>query len=91
MAQRKSFRNEISPAMQFISPNGADDGVHPAVDVPEGHKRNSLYTETKSKRVQLLLQPSLYMRVKEMAARRGVSVNELVHSILDDATGESVE
>ncbi len=55
---------------------------------PEGYKLNPLYVETKSRRLQLVLQPSLYERVKAGAKAAGLSVNEYVHQILDEATRE---
>lgn len=57
----------------------------PATKAPEGYKLNPLYVETKSKRLQLLIQPSLLKKVKDKAMSEGISVNELVHSILQDA------
>jgi hypothetical protein len=84
----KSFKASISienPAMRFIStpaePAPADDAPQP----PEGFKRNPLYIETKSRRLQLLMQPSLYEKIKARSAEQGVSVNELVHSLLEEA------
>lgn len=38
-----------------------------------------------TRRLQLVLQPSLYERVKARAKVRGLSVNEYVHRILDNA------
>ena len=55
---------------------------------PKGYKLNPLYVEVKSKRVQLVLQPSLFDRVKERAKEQGLSVNEYVHRILDRETRE---
>lgn len=54
-------------------------------DAPEGFKANPLFVETKSRRLQLLVQPSLYEAIKERATAEGQSVNELVHKILEDA------
>lgn len=51
---------------------------------PEGYKINPLYIETKSKRVQLLMQPSLVTAVKELAKEKGVSMNELVSVALKE-------
>ena len=45
-------------------------------------KKNPEYLETKSKRVQMLMQPSLYNSIKEKAEKEGVSVNEMMHEIL---------
>lgn len=55
---------------------------------PEGYKVNPLYVETKSRRMQLVLKPSLYERVREHAMAAGISVNEYVHSVLEEATGD---
>ena len=41
--------------------------------------------ETKSRRLQLLLTPSLYEAIKDKAAEERMSVNELINSILKDA------
>lgn len=92
--KKKSFKNELNPALQFISApeeaaagNPEQEQQTPAKpEPPEGYKINPLYIETKSKRLQLLLQPSLYEKVKARAKREGRSVNELIHSILEEAT-----
>jgi len=47
-----------------------------------GYKINPKYLETKSKRVQLLMQPSLHRKLKKQADTNGVSVNEYIHSLL---------
>ena len=56
---------------------------------PAGYKMNPMYVETKSRRLQLVLQPSLYERVKKAAKDAGLSVNEYVHQILDSATRDA--
>jgi len=56
--------------------------------VPDGYKTNPLFIEKKSRRLQLLLQPSLYEQIRAMASSQGVSVNELIHSILETVTKE---
>ena len=53
-----------------------------------GYKYNPLYVETKTKRLQLVLQPSVFERVKARAKESGLSVNEYCHQILDKATRE---
>jgi predicted DNA binding CopG/RHH family protein len=50
-------------------------------DVPM--KRNPLYIETKSRRLNLLVQPSVFNKIKAAAQRRGVSMNEFIHSLLE--------
>ena len=44
--------------------------------------------ETKSRRLQLLLTPSLYEAVKEKAAEERLSVNEYINATLKDAIGK---
>lgn len=84
MAKKKSFKD--NPALQFIS---TPDPEQLTIDkAPEGYKTNPLYIETKSRRLQLILQPSLYERVKAKAEASGLSVNEYAHQILDKATRE---
>ena len=46
-------------------------------------KPNPAYIETRSKRVQLLMQPSLHEGLRAEAAKREVSLNDLVHSVLE--------
>lgn len=77
---KKSFKQQINPAMQFISPQ---EETVKTTDAPEGYKVNPLYVEIKSRRLQLLVQPSLYERIKAKATAQGKSVNELVHTILE--------
>lgn len=50
----------------------------------EGIPMKPLYIETKSKRVQLLMRPSLYAYIHDQAQRQGTSVNELIHLVLED-------
>lgn len=94
---KKTFKDSINPAMSFISQESIDraEGETPAtVDAkkpdkaPEGYKLNPLYIETKSKRLQLLIQPSLHEKLKKKAQAEGTSVNDLVNSILQDALAE---
>lgn len=85
MGKKKSFKD--NPALQFISATEEPE-QQPAEKAPDGYKINPLYIETKSRRLQLILQPSLYERVKAKAEASGLSVNEYAHQILDKATRE---
>lgn len=95
MAQKKSFKADLNPAMQFISTpaeettTGAGEGVASTKDAPEGYKVNPLYIEKRSKRLQLLVQPSLYDKVKTQAETEGCSVNDYIHRVLEEAVKES--
>lgn len=47
-------------------------------------KLNPLYIETKSRHLNLLIQPSLHDKIKDIARARGASVNNTIHQILQD-------
>lgn len=53
-------------------------------DAPEGYK--PAYIEVKSKRVQLVLQPSIYERAKAKATEQDISFNEYIHRLIDADT-----
>lgn len=87
---KKNFKD--NPALQFISApereQEAESVTAPINKAPEGYKVNPLYIEKRTQRLQLILQPSLYNRLKEMSKKQNVSTNELIHQILDKATRE---
>ena len=79
MATKKNFKN---PVEAFISvpeeePVRKDPPVGGLVKAPEGYKRNPEFIEVRSKRVQLLLQPSVVDRMKALAKSEGASINEM--------------
>ena len=100
-AKRKTFADQLgaeqmNPAMQFIStpapaPAPQTQPEPPAHQrfqperIPEGYRLNPRYVEKKTRRVQLLLRPSVYDAVKARADSYGVSVNDLINSYLEDA------
>lgn len=104
MAGKKSFTAQQNPALTFISTQGQENKTDNKIrgrqkvnsslahikttDAPEGFKANPLFVETKSRRMQLLVQPSLYNAIKARATAEGQSVNELIHSILETAIKE---
>ena len=96
---KKTFTG--NPAMQFITPQEPAEEEAPIrarepkpkaaskKDLPpEGYKLNPKYVEVKSRRLQLVMQPSLYEKVKARAKAGGLSVNEYIHEILDRETRE---
>ena len=87
MAQKKSFKAELNPAMQFISTPTEDEREVTTATAPdpEGYKVNPLYIEKRSKRLQLLVQPSLYDKIKAQADAESCSVNDFIHRVLEDA------
>lgn len=84
----KNFSKEFNPALTFIS--GAapktEHKTRPDDEAVEqkGYKKNPLYVETKSKRVQLLMKPSVYSKLKSLAMEQDISVNEIVNRVLED-------
>lgn len=74
----KSFKDNFSPSMNFISTPESNK------EIPEGYKLNSEYIEKKSKRVQLLIKPSTHEKLKIMATKKNISVNELINRILEN-------
>jgi predicted HicB family RNase H-like nuclease len=89
---KKTFKDEFNPALQFISvpaeteDNAPKQNFQSISDDSVPMKRNPFYIETKSKRMQLLLQPSLHIKLKEMAEQKETSLNDLIHTILDNST-----
>ena len=81
MSAKKNFSD--NPALRFINPPPAVS-PGPAGSAPGGPpmKPNPLFVETKSKRVQLLIQPSLHQKLKTRAQNRGQSLNDLIHTAL---------
>lgn len=49
---------------------------------PAGYKLNPEYIEVKSKRVQLLLQPSIVDALKALAKEKGFSMNECANEAI---------
>lgn len=85
-ASQKSPKKTASKPAQTVAPKMAQEKA--ASKAPEGYKVNPMYVEVKSKRVQLVLQPSLFEKVKALAEKNGDSVNNTVHAILEQATAE---
>jgi len=80
----KDFKH---PAQAFmtIGENLIKPDIHePAQGVPM--KPNPLYVETKSRRLQLLVKPSLHARLRARATAQDMSLNELIHTILEQYT-----
>ena len=82
---KKRLQIETRPLYQRKEAEASSAAHVKTTDAPEGFKANPLFVETKSRRMQLLVQPSLYEAIKARATAEGQSVNELVHSILEAA------
>lgn len=81
---KKSFKIE-NPAEQFISKPIArtEQPVEVTEEAPKGYKLNPKYIEKKDRRLQLLLQPSVYDAIKAKAESKGQSVNNFIHELLE--------
>lgn len=95
MAKKKDFSNMMdNPAMSFIStpeePAKAAGKKEPVKknlrgdlkDAPEGYRIDPRYIEMRTKRVQIVLQPSVYDAGKQEADRQGISFNEYIHALI---------
>lgn len=73
--------------MLFISTPAEDkrEATTVSAPAPEGYKVNPLYIEKRSRRLQLLVQPSLYGKIKAQADAESCSVNDFIHRVLADA------
>lgn len=95
MAKSKSFKKTDNPAMNFISEesieavDGKPEGATTTTGrkkAPAGYKPNPEYIETKSKRVQILIQPSLHAEAKAVSQELGISLNDFIHRAIQEAT-----
>lgn len=82
---KKNFKN---PALNFISRetieevDGKPEGFQFTGKAPEGYRINHAYIETRSKRLQLLVQPSLEKKYRDLSKQYGVSFNDLINRVL---------
>lgn len=89
---KKTFKDAITnPAMNFITLPEEDQALTeeeqtPQHKPPAGYKLNRDLIETKSRRLQLMIQPSLYDKVKAKAEAESSSVNDWIHKALEKAT-----
>ncbi len=74
----KDFKN---PALTFMSIGEEQIISQPKQGVPM--KPNPLYLETKSRRLQLLVKPSIYIKIKAIATAQDKSLNDLINTILE--------
>ena len=80
-----------SPALNFITSAHAAEQVNDTQSerAPEGMKLNpeyiQKYIEKRTRRVQIVLQPSLYERAKAKAESCGKSFNDYIHELLENA------
>jgi len=71
---------ETLPEAPLPVPKKAAERKREKPDFPVPMK--PMYVEVRSKRLNLLLQPSLFTKLQKIAKKDGVSVNELIHRAL---------
>ncbi len=54
------------------------------MQIPEGYKLDPRFIEKKSKRLNLLMQPSLYKKIQDKAKKEKKSVNDFIHSAMEE-------
>ena len=82
MAGKKSFKD--NPALRFLSASEESAPSRSGAQA-DGYKTNPMYVETRSRRLQLVLQPSLYEKIRDRAAAEEISINEYIHRVLSAA------
>lgn len=81
-SERAETKDSAGPAQERQRPApAAEEAGRPLSGAPM--KKNPLYVETRSRRLNLLIQPSLHKRIKALADARQTSLNDLVHMILE--------
>lgn len=80
----KTFVKEINPAIQFISSAQEDIELDESTlkAQPLAPRKKKL-VERKTKRVQLVLKPSVYAKLKAEADEAGMSINELITELIE--------
>jgi len=100
---KKDFK-DINPVMQFLSPG---TGAEQPQEVREVYTHNAqdkqptqythpthnkpMKVETKSKRLNLLIQPSLFEDISKIATMKQTSVNDLINTLLSDCKENNIE
>ncbi len=94
MAVKKNFfpdlEEEKGVALGIIDGNAVDPELEP-YEEDEPATTSARYaprpkhrrTETKSKRMQILIKPSLYEKLRRIAEAEGISINSLINEIIE--------
>lgn len=86
MSKKPDFTK--SPALAFISSAAEQaEGAPESDNTPRGMKLNpeyiEKYIEKRTKRVQIVMQPSLFDKAKAKADSRGTSLNDYIHKLIE--------
>ena len=80
--EQKPKRTKLPKGMKPVNadPEPTEEGIS-APNIPEGFKL--VPTETKSKRLQLLITPSQHRKIQDLAKAENISVNEVANRAFD--------
>lgn len=93
---KKDFKGSFNPATMFINTVGPEETIEQPAKKPEKKKADAKQTaqnhkettrakvETKSKRLNLLIQPSLYEDLNKIATMQKDSINNLINNVLSE-------
>ena len=86
----ESAQTEEAPAVReprpaYRAPLNPAAGLQVPAAAPAGYRINPRFVEKKTRRVQLLLRPSVYEGIKELADMNGLSVNDLINTLLEQS------
>lgn len=84
MTNKKSFKTELS------KPSGAAASYISVGSQAQGVSRSD-NTERKSKRLNLLIKPSIYEDLKKISVMKQVSINELINTALEGYAADQRE
>lgn len=88
--KKKTFMDQpdmvTNPAARILASNPPQDNQAPQPTRPATAPRPSHYGEAKTRRLQLLLQPSLYEKIQALANQERLSVNGLINKALETYT-----
>jgi predicted HicB family RNase H-like nuclease len=82
---KKSFKN-INPANAFISSTQTSEDTHLTDNTHNTHNEHKTHNtvETKSKRLNLILRPSLFKEFTKVAHMKRTSVNDLLNQLMTE-------
>jgi len=80
LKKREPEPEHLPDLMQQAEP----EGNFTRGELPEGYKLNPKYIEKRTKRIQLVVQPSLYDKLKAAADAAGLSLNEYANQAFKD-------
>lgn len=89
----KQPKVEIAPELQFISKESIEAAEQEEQGAAGQQGKYSFHyipqhKEARSKRVQLVVQPSIYAKLKVRADAAGTSFNDYCHAIFEEITRE---